>query len=304
MLRNRCHTVLTFLGGALVTLLLIATSSWLTSDVQDIPKTRVMDRLEVLQSWPPQSEAIQQVLPPEDALTRMSRKDVSQIYHDYVATIQVPCKRTIRMGNSGDGGWDVCVDPPYSFHAPCLVYSFGISFDFSFDDDVANKYGCEVHSYDPSMKNVGDHSRGQQIYFHKTGLNSTDTINEDGWRMRTFSSILKENNHSSETIDVLKIDIETSELWALPEMLKSGSLRHVKQLCFEMHIKRGFQPEPNKEKYIFGLSIFRNLYEFGFRIFKTHKNMYPKYTSMFGMLRTGCHEIYMIRKVESILLVK
>ncbi|XP_046566669.1 probable methyltransferase-like protein 24 [Haliotis rubra] len=303
MTRIRLHKLLTFLCGVLLTLMLVTSSSWFSCDLSDIPKAKVMNRLEVLQTRPSQSQAIQQVLPTEDALMGMSRKDVSQIYHDYVATIQVTCQRTIRPGRSGDGGWDVCVDPPYRLHAPCLVYSFGINFDFSFDDDIANKYGCDVHSYDPSM-NVGDHLRGQRIYFHKTGLNATDVINEDGWRMRTFSSILKDNNHSQETIDLLKIDIETSELWALPEMLESGSLRHVKQLCFEMHIKRGFQDEPTKEKYIFGLSVFRNLYEYGFRIFKTHKNMYAKYISIYGMERTGCHEIYMIRKLKNILLVE
>ena len=30
----------------------------------------------------------------------------------------------------------------------CLVYSFGIGWDFKFDDAIA-KTGCEVHSFDP-----------------------------------------------------------------------------------------------------------------------------------------------------------
>ncbi len=101
-------------------------------------------------------------------------------------------------------------------------------------------------------------------------------------------------------IDVLKIDIDYSEWWAFPEMLKSGALKNVKQFCFEIHIKLNSQPEPSKELYVTGLNLLRDFYNAGFRIFRTHKNMNAKYNSVFGMQRTGCHEIYMVRNDTSI----
>ncbi|XP_067679062.1 probable methyltransferase-like protein 24 [Haliotis asinina] len=236
-----------------------------------------------------------QPMPTLQVLKTLNREQLSQIYHSYVNSVQMSCKNMVRRGNVGDGGWNVCEDPPYGMKTPCNIYSFGINYDWSFDDAVATAYGCHVHSYDPSMTRVSDHDRRSNIHFHRTGLNSTDTSNNMGWRMRTFSSILKENNHTQATIDLLKIDIEASEWFAFPEMLQSGSLKNVKQFCFELHIKLGNNPEPDIDKYLRGLELLRDFYNAGFRIFHTHKNMDAKYKSMFGMERTGCHEIYMVR---------
>ncbi len=106
---------------------------------------------------------------------------------------------------------------------------------------------------------------------------------------------MMDSSISQTTVDLLKIDIEVSEWWAFPEMLKSGALKNVKQFCFEIHIKLKPQPEASKEMYLKGLNLLRDFYHAGFRIFRTHKNMLAKYNSMFGMLRTGCHELYMVR---------
>ena len=48
------------------------------------------------------------------------------------------------------GKWGIYQDEPFDVKPPCLVYSFGINWDFSFDDAMG-KLGCEVHSFDPSM---------------------------------------------------------------------------------------------------------------------------------------------------------
>ena len=52
-----------------------------------------------------------------------------------------------------DGAYYLCKDDvvwpfPSKTEAPCLVYSFGINWDFKFDDEMA-KLGCEVHAFDP-----------------------------------------------------------------------------------------------------------------------------------------------------------
>ena len=54
-----------------------------------------------------------------------------------------------------DGVYYVCKDKatwpyPDQTKQKCLVYSFGISWDFKFDDAIANM-GCEVHAFDPCM---------------------------------------------------------------------------------------------------------------------------------------------------------
>ena len=75
-------------------------------------------------------------------------------YHTFYIHFKVVCTRKLRMGNIGDGGWEICDDPAVRPRPGpgCIVYSFGINYDFSFDDHVAQIYGCHVYSFDPSMK--------------------------------------------------------------------------------------------------------------------------------------------------------
>jgi len=101
------------------------------------------------------------------------------------------CGDIKRLGNTGDGGWDICVVDPYFPKPGCIVYSFGwgclivfilfvslwnvfffkdidqllaiistiklwiclssINYDFTFDDSVAETFGCEVRTFDPRL---------------------------------------------------------------------------------------------------------------------------------------------------------
>ncbi len=42
-----------------------------------------------------------------------------------VTHLDVICNKSVRLGNTGDGGWEVCVVEPYRPEPPCLIYSFG-----------------------------------------------------------------------------------------------------------------------------------------------------------------------------------
>ena len=50
----------------------------------------------------------------------------------------------------GDGGKFVCGPDEYFRSRPCLIYSVGSNGDFSFETDVIRKFGCEVHTFDPT----------------------------------------------------------------------------------------------------------------------------------------------------------
>ncbi|CAG2214809.1 unnamed protein product [Mytilus edulis] len=89
------------------------------------------------------------VIPDDRKLTTFSEKELNGLYIRYLTSIQTHCKEVIRLGLISDGGWNVCHDKQYRPSDPCLVYSFGIFWDFSFDDAVAETYGCEIHSFDP-----------------------------------------------------------------------------------------------------------------------------------------------------------
>ncbi|KAJ8305752.1 hypothetical protein KUTeg_016297 [Tegillarca granosa] len=184
-------------------------------------------------------------------------------YYRYVNSLQYKCKSILRLGTIEDGGWDVCDDYEFRPKNSCVVYSFGIDNDFSFDEAVVKRYGCEVHSFDPRL-------RGKQ------------------WKMKTLKTIRRDLDHIP--IDILKLDIEEWEWFALPEMIYSGSIKDVKQLNIELHLS--IKILPNYKRYLRCLYILKDLHDLGFRIFWTHRNLWC--TFYWGdVQRTGCHEVSM-----------
>ena len=74
-----------------------------------------------------------------------------------------------------DGQKAVCLDPGL---APppgmCVVYSFGLSDDWSFDSAMAS-YGCDVYSFDPSIQHLTMYNNSQRIHYFKIGLGTNNT---------------------------------------------------------------------------------------------------------------------------------
>ncbi len=141
-----------------------------------------------------------------------------------------------------DGQKAVCMDPEIRpFPGRCLVYSFGINDEWSFEDSM-DRYGCEIYAFDPSM-NMSDHDRnGGKIHFFNLGLGDRDEVIEDNWHVRPLSAIygqLAQQRHGpGRIIDYLKIDIEEDEWSSLVDILQSGMLAKVRQLAIEVHLPR------------------------------------------------------------------
>jgi hypothetical protein len=74
-----------------------------------------------------------------------------------------------------DGQKAVCLDPGL---APppemCVIYSFGLSDDWSFDSAMAS-YGCDVYSFDPSIQHPKMPNNSQHIHYFKMGLGTINT---------------------------------------------------------------------------------------------------------------------------------
>ncbi|KAK7474082.1 hypothetical protein BaRGS_00034688 [Batillaria attramentaria] len=180
------------------------------------------------------------------------------------------------MGKVGDGGWEVCDDYAYRPVEPCIVYSFGIKNDFSFDDDVAKLYGCHVYSFDPSM-GVNSSDRSPNVHFYNVGLGGK-------------GGQLPAGIPTQKPIDIVKMDIEHSEWLALPEMVRTGELFKVRQLLVEFHLHGG----DNQEEVRGRLPVLKQLEDLGFRLFHTHLN--PECDEIpagdFPVERTTCYEVY------------
>ncbi|XP_064600696.1 probable methyltransferase-like protein 24 [Liolophura sinensis] len=127
-------------------------------------------------------------IPAINTFDELSLDAVRISYRDYGSNHEILCNVMLRMGNLGDGGWEVCDDEPVRPKHDCLVYSFGINNDFSFDDMIAKHYGCEVHAFDPSMK-MGDTRRSEKVTFHHLGVYGSNTVINKGWPVKTIAEI-------------------------------------------------------------------------------------------------------------------
>ncbi|KAL3857857.1 hypothetical protein ACJMK2_012487 [Sinanodonta woodiana] len=203
-------------------------------------------------------------IPARKGLLELSEPEAEELYYSYIQTIQVLCQRIVRVGSIFDGGKELCIDEPYKPRRPCLVYSFGINWNWDFDQDMVTLFGCEVFAFDPSMANETDFFKKEpNITFHKIGLWDRHAVDEKGWHLMTLKQIRKKLGHENRVIDVMKIDIDWSEWTALPEVITSGELGTVKQMLIEFHSVE------NKET----LNVFRMLYDAGFRIFMKERNL-------------------------------
>ncbi|GFN92338.1 methyltransferase-like protein 24 [Plakobranchus ocellatus] len=243
----------------------------------------------------------QNPIPEKDVLNKTTLNKLQALYHRYIMSSQVLCNRVTRMGNLHDGGWELCEDPLYApTKENCLVYSYGINFDFSFDDAM-EKYGCEVHSFDPSMnERKVDHVRGQRVHFHPVGVAGVDkTIVENSgtWHLYTIASHRRRLHHklSERRLDVLKIDVEGYELEALMTALDDGSLDDVRQLIFETHLTM-MGGSPKKKNYVQYLTLLRKIYARGFRIHTTHRNMFSVFhNTLDDKDYVKCHEVHTVK---------
>merc|ERR1719452_187928 len=157
-----------------------------------------------------------------------------------------------QLAEQVDGDYFVCMDNIIkNYKKSFLIYSFGVNNDWAFEDFM-DFLGCEIHAHDPTVDFPA--TRGENIHFYKLGLGATTEGN-----METLENIFKKNGHIDTEVEILKIDIEGSELLALPNLLATGALDNVKQLTLEFHL-------PEQTEFISMLKLLQQLYHINFRI--------------------------------------
>ena len=92
----------------------------------------------------------------------------------------------------------------------CIVYSVGISLEWSFDSFMS-KAGCEVHSFDPTV-DLSKINMGENIHFHPWGLGSFTSASYgnqlEGSEMLSMEEIIQRLGHENKKISILKMDCE------------------------------------------------------------------------------------------------
>ena len=208
-----------------------------------------------------------------------------QLAHDFGGVM-------MRKPSGFDGQKAVCLDP--QVRPPpddCLVYSFGIGGDWSFEEAM-EAYGCRVFAFDPST-GKDNHNHSRRIQFFNIGLDDRDYTTKDGWQMKTLSSIYKmlvPLHGDNKIIDYLKMDIESAEWDVLPQLIASGMLAKVRQLGVEFHFTRD---DGTVEDVLSLVNVIKSVEDAGMIRFDSKYNMWIRGTikSLGGYRGPTCFEI-------------
>ena len=129
-----------------------------------------------------------------------------------------------RIGRIGDGGYIMLED----FLDGNIAYSFGISNEISWDEDIAS-HGYEVFMYDHTISNLPRES--EKLHWFPIGIIGK---NKDNTNLMSLDEILKKNGHAEENNMILKMDVEGAE-WDVLKEISSDILIRFDQMVFEFH---------------------------------------------------------------------
>ncbi|XP_069163955.1 uncharacterized protein [Procambarus clarkii] len=217
---------------------------------------------------------------------------------DYIDTRTLPCDKPVMVGGQTHthpgyfvGEKWVCMSPKFNIKfGDCLVYSFGIERDFTFDDDMDQRFNCKVNAFDPTIK-LQTHNRSENVQFFDLGIsNVSGTLEGTDKKVDRYTNIVKMLGHENVVIDYLKVDVEGYELPMFLDILNNtpNLLKNVKQIGMEVHLKE----ERNKHYW----KMFQQLECLGFKVWFSEMN--PVRTMWYqvgGKTRSCCYEIVWAR---------
>lgn len=159
-----------------------------------------------------------------------------------------------------DGAWFVCFDDDLAPRPnQCRVLSFGVNNDHTFDQEMIDKYGCEVHSFDPiveaalfasvraqkpALANAPILPVNNKWKFYKLGVSNKPTGSLKSFKLGDkldLMSLIKLAGVENQVIDVFKIDIEGEEKGVFDELDMDYACKYFKQFMFESHKNFRFQ---------------------------------------------------------------
>ncbi|XP_050734550.1 uncharacterized protein LOC127007497 isoform X2 [Eriocheir sinensis] len=198
----------------------------------------------------------------------------------------------------------------------CLVYSFGVGNDFTFDTHMQD-LGCEVHAFDHDNDHeIYDHRLGPTAFFHKTRIGA-----ETGYtrfcdaiacnpliHYLALADITKSLGHQGRRLAYLKMDIEGEEWTVLRQILShppaTATLAATSQLSLEIHLDlNGNKTVVEKREQISSyLSVLSSLSSLGFRLVNHEENeLNPQSEEIDGTLLRLYSEILFINTNSSII---
>lgn len=158
-----------------------------------------------------------------------------------------------RIGKDYDGGYVMLDD--ISSQNINVAYSFGISDDVSWDEEIANM-GIDVYMYDHTIEKLP--KQNERFHFFKEGVTGKPQVALD-----TLSNFIDRNGHKNSNNLILKMDIEGYE-WSVFEETPSEVINQFRQIVIEFH---GLSPEKDKKDLAKIFSVLQ-------KINKTHQSIH------------------------------
>lgn len=222
---------------------------------------------------------------PFTPLRDTANKSFSQFWNSFNPPFICPNASLLRLGKLGDGGKWTCGVENLSrlkhVRNPCVVYSFGVSGDSSFEADVLSSTHCDVWAYDPTVDKIATPLRptNPRVHFSKLGISGTDKAVS-----KTLLTLMTANGHG--WIDLLKMDIEESEYPVLENILSTFESLPFGQLLVEFHA--GWNGGKTHTQ-----SIVNRLEKKGMRLFHVEINSYYAPGCEFSLINTKSLELFL-----------
>lgn len=163
------------------------------------------------------------------------------------------CPWRERLGRFSEGGKVVCNWQALARAGTgCVVLTFGVRGDVSFEQSLARRTQCQIYAFDPTVSALPSRltreqpcpSAGGIIHFERAGIGPTDdATNEQQGTVHTLHGRfplrtlgLLAARVGARRISLLKIDCEGCEWEAFRQLHKEGFLARVDQLLIELHL--------------------------------------------------------------------
>jgi len=184
-----------------------------------------------------------------NANNTLNVKQLEQQYFWHLLWPVADCTRKDRIGKVGEGGKWICNS--YKITKPCTIYSFGAEDDVNFEKLWTYPFfGCKVVIFDPiaSVIKYLKPLLTPNMTLESIGLGPIGgTLDQPDWGMlgknvitQSLANITQRVGLGDSTqLNVLKIDIEGSETFAIPYLLLKEEPEfdalHVGQILLEFH---------------------------------------------------------------------
>ncbi|KAI9437659.1 methyltransferase domain-containing protein [Lactarius indigo] len=239
--------------------------AWLANE-EALYAVAIQERQELIKKWGPRDDAVEPY---------PTHGEFYTLWDFFIPAFQCP-HRVQRIGTLGDGGKWVCGLDRVAKQDKCVIYSFGINDESSFESTLLKRApGCEVWGYDYSVNSwgpeiTGDLALRDRAHFKPFALGGTNNHGDhDNPKFWTLDSLMELNGHTF--IDILKIDIEGGEFDALTTFLSArtgeGKVLPVGQLQLEIHAREG------RENFEYFAHWWAELEAAGLRPFWTEPNL-------------------------------